>query len=50
MSNMGNSGSKLEKNIVIFEINSLESVELQTLVQKIKILKFETKNALFMYF
>ena len=38
------------KNIVIFEANALNFALLQNLVQKIKILKFGTKNTRFPYF
>ena len=40
---------KFENTIVIFQISVLEIVLLESLVPK-KILKFETKNALFRYF
>ena len=40
---------KFENTIVIFQISVLEIALLESLVPK-KILKFETKNALFRYF
>ena len=41
---------EFQKNFAIFEISALKLALLQNLVQKIKILKFGTKNALFGYF
>ena len=50
MSDLGIFGLEFENNIAIFEISVLEFVLFQSLVQKIKILKFETKNVWFGYF
>ena len=48
---LGTFGLQFENNIVIFEINSLEFVYLQTFAEKkAKMLKFGIKNALFWYF
>ena len=44
MSDLGIFGLEFENNIAIFEISVLEFVLFQSLVQKIKILKFETRN------
>ena len=46
---LGIFGLEFRKAIVIFEINALKFVWLQSLVQ-LKIIKFGTKNALFRYF
>ena len=43
-------GLEFQNIIVIFEISILKFVLFQSLVQKEKILKFGTKNALFGYF
>ena len=48
---LGVLGSNFEKPLsYILEITGLEFALLQSLAQKIKILKFETKNARFAYF
>ena len=48
---LGTFGLQFENNIVIFEINTLEFVYLQTFAEKkAKMLKFGIKNALFGYF
>ena len=47
---LGILGHNFEKRMSHFEIRALEFILLQTLVQKQKILKFGTKNALFGYF
>ena len=48
---LGTFGLQFENNIVIFEINALEFVYLQTFAEKkAKMLKFGIKNALFGYF
>ena len=48
MLDLGVLGSSSEKLFVIFEINALELVSLQSLVEK-KILKFGTKNVLWYF-
>ena len=47
---LGAFGSNFEKTIVIFDVRAFEFALFQSLVQKIKILKFNTKNTSFVYF
>ena len=50
MSYLGFFGLEFEKNIVIFEISTLEFVELIKFAEKTEMPKFRRKNALFGYF
>ena len=43
-------GLEFQKSIVLFEISTLKFLKLQNLMKKMKMHKFVTKNALFMYF
>ena len=43
-------GHKFEKNIVLFEVSLVQFCLIGKLFEKMKKLKFETKNALFDFF
>ena len=47
---LGNLGLKFQKNIVIFEINTLKFGKLRISVRKLKCLNLGPKNASFGYF